>query len=176
MDPLSQQPSPKIFEDSSLQLCSRSSTSYAALPCLPSLSQYPQSNWKDAGPKNGLPAVGQKLADLVSRLQSAYQLTTAGKFTEAISSFRSILLSIPLLVVESKTEEQEAQQLLTICTNYLVGLAMETKRKELPKSNVQEQVRVCEMAAYFTHCNLQPVHQVDIMCDVSSSQTNKMIH
>jgi len=133
---------------------------YAALPCLPSLSQYPQSNWKDAGPKNGLPAVGQKLADLVSRLQSAYQLTTAGKFTEAISSFRSILLSIPLLVVESKTEEQEAQQLLTICTNYLVGLAMETKRKELPKSNVQEQVRVCEMAAYFTHCNLQPVHQV----------------
>merc|ERR1711915_598276 len=95
-----------------------------------------------------------------SRLQSAYQLTTAGKFTEAISSFRSILLSIPLLVVESKTEEQEAQQLLTICTNYLVGLAMETKRKELPKSNVQEQVRVCEMAAYFTHCNLQPVHQV----------------
>jgi len=143
-----------------LSTFSRSSTSYAALPCLPSLSQYPQSNWKDAGPKNGLPAVGQKLADLVSRLQSAYQLTTAGKFTEAISSFRSILLSIPLLVVESKTEEQEAQQLLTICTNYLVGLAMETKRKELPKSNVQEQVRVCEMAAYFTHCNLQPVHQV----------------
>ena len=22
------------------------------------------------------------------------------------------------------------------------------------------QVRVCEMAAYFTHCNLQPVHQI----------------
>ena len=78
----------------------------------------------------------------------------------AITSFRSILLSIPLLVVESKNEEAEAQQLLGICTNYLVGLAMETRRKELPKSNVQEQVRVCEMAAYFTHCNLQPVHQV----------------
>merc|ERR1712227_1067540 len=73
---------------------------------------------------------------------------------------RSILLSIPLLVVEAKTEEAEATQLLQICTNYLVGLAMETKRKELPKSNVQEQIRVCEMAAYFTHCNLQPVHQV----------------
>merc|ERR1712142_1237058 len=55
---------------------------------------------------------------------------------------------------------QEAQQLLTICTSYLVGLAMESKRKELPKSTVEEQVRVCEMAAYFTHCNLQPVHQI----------------
>ena len=43
-------------------------------------------------------------------------------------------------MVESKTEEAEAQQLLGICTNYLVGLAMETKRKELPKSNVAEQV------------------------------------
>ena len=49
------------------------------------LSQYPQSNWKEAGPKTGLPAVGLKLADLVARLQSAYQLTTAGKFTEAIT-------------------------------------------------------------------------------------------
>ena len=98
--------------------------------------------------------------DLVARLQSAYQLTTSGKFTEAINSFRSILLSIPLLVVEFKNEEQEAQQLLNICTNYLVGLAMETKRKELPKASISEQVRVCEMAAYFTHCNLQPVHQV----------------
>ena len=139
---------------------SRSRASFTGLPGLPSLSQWPQSNWKEAGPKNGLPAVGLKLSDLVSRLQSAYQLTTGGKFTEAINSFRSILLSIPLLVVEAKTEEAEATQLLQICTNYLVGLAMETKRKELPKSNVQEQIRVCEMAAYFTHCNLQPVHQV----------------
>ena len=99
-------------------------------------------------------------SNLVSRLQSAYQLTTGGKFTEAINSFRSILLSIPLLVVEAKSEEAEATQLLQICTNYLVGLAMETERKELPKSNVKEQIRVCEMAAYFTHCILQPVHQV----------------
>merc|ERR550532_1358249 len=143
-----------------LSTFSRSSTAYSALPSLPSLGQYPQSNWKEAGHKQGLPAVGLKLADLVSRLQSAYQLTTSGKFTEAIASFRSILLSIPLLVVESKSEEQEAQQLLNICTNYLVGLSMETKRKELPKGTIAEQVRVCEMAAYFTHCSLQPVHQV----------------
>ena len=33
----------------------RSGTSFTALPLLPSLSGYPQSNWKDAGPKQGLP-------------------------------------------------------------------------------------------------------------------------
>ena len=42
----------------------------------------------------------------------------------------------------------------------LVGLMMESSRKEAPKATVADQKRVCEMAAYFTHCNLQPVHQV----------------
>ena len=37
---------------------------------------------------------------------------------------------------------------------------METARKELPKSNIEQQKRICEMAAYFTHCNLQPIHQI----------------
>ena len=138
----------------------RSRTSYTAIPGLPSLTGYPQSNWKDAGPKNGLPAVGLKLNDLVQRLQSCYQMTTAGKFTDATEKFRSILLSIPLLVVEAKQDEAEAMQLREICMNYLVGLTMEAKRKEHPKASLDDQKRICEMAAYFTHCNLQPVHQI----------------
>ena len=35
----------------------RSGTSFTALPLLPSLAGYPQSNWKDAGPKQGLPGI-----------------------------------------------------------------------------------------------------------------------
>ena len=58
------------------------------LPLVPPMQAYPQSNWKDAGPKHGLPAVGLKLNDLVQRLQSCYQLTTAGKFVDAIDKFR----------------------------------------------------------------------------------------
>jgi coatomer protein complex subunit alpha (xenin) len=140
----------------------RSTTTFTGLPLLPPLQAYPQSNWKDAGPKNGLPAVGLKLNDLVQRLQSCYQLTTAGKFVEAVEKFRTVLLSIPLLVVESKQDETEAIQLRDICMNYLVGLTMETVRKDMPKTSIEEQVRLCEMAAYFTHCNLQPIHQVQL--------------
>ena len=92
--------------------------------------------------------------------QGCYQMTTSGKFADAVNKFRAILLALPLLVVESKQDEAEAFQLREICTNYLVGLTMETRRKELPKGTAEEQKRVCEMAAYFTHCNLQPVHQV----------------
>ncbi len=47
--------------------------------------------------------------------------------------FRSILLWIPLLVVETKQEETEALQLREICCSYLVGLIMESARKDHPK-------------------------------------------
>lgn len=88
--------------------------------------------------------MGLKLNDLVQRLQSAYQLTTAGKFGDAIDKFRSILLSIPLLVVESKQDETEAFALKEVCKNYLVGLTMEAERKTLPKGTIEEQKRVSE--------------------------------
>lgn len=57
--------------------------------------------------KGGVPAVGLKLSELVQRLQLAYQLTTQGKFEDAVIKFRSILLSIPLLVVDNKQEISE---------------------------------------------------------------------
>lgn len=50
----------------------------------------------------------------------------------------------------------EAQQLIDICREYLVGLLMEIARKELPKV-IENAERNAEMAAYFTHCQLQPV-------------------
>jgi len=148
------------YKDHFMTSYSRSRTILVGMPSAPSIYCHPQSNWKDANPKNGLPAVGLKLNDLVSRLQSAYQLTTSGKFGDSIEKFRSILLSIPLLAVETKQEEMEAQQLREICCSYLVGLTMESARKEMPKATLDDQKRICEMAAYFTHCNLQPIHQV----------------
>lgn len=137
----------------------RSRTAYTAMPTLPSLFGHPLRNLKE-GPKNNVPAIGLKLADLVQRLQTCYQLTTAGKFNEAADRFRSLMLNIPLLVVETKQEISEAQQLLQICREYVVGLLMELDRKEQPKDTLEQQKRICEMAAYFTHCNLQPIHQV----------------
>ena len=138
----------------------RSKTSSTALPLLPALNNYPQCNWRDAKPNTGLPQVGLKLNELSDRLQSSYKLTTGGKFVEACENLRSILLSIPLLVVESKQDETEATQLREICMNYLTGLTMEIARKVQPNGTLEDKKRICEMAAYFTHCNLQPIHQI----------------
>lgn len=72
-------------------------------------SSYFSLSRKDAGLKNGVPAVGLKLNDLIQRLQLCYQLTTVGKFEEAVEKFRSILLSVPLLVVDNKQEIAEVR-------------------------------------------------------------------
>jgi len=138
----------------------RARTSYNAVPLAPSNFGYPLRNWEDATGKSGLPAVGIKLSQLAQRLQQCYRLTTDGKFADAVIKFRHLLLSVPLLVVNSKQEVAEAQQLIEICREYLVGLLLESARKERPKESVEDAKRNLEMAAYFTHCHLQPTHQI----------------
>jgi hypothetical protein len=54
--------------------------------------------------------------------QMGYQLTTGGKFSEAIDKFKLILMSVPMLVVDNRQEIAEAQQLLNICRDYIVGM------------------------------------------------------
>lgn len=130
------------------------------IPLLPSIFGYPHRNWREAGARGGLPAVSLKLTELVNKLQAAYQATTGGKFQSAVDKFRSVLLSIPLLVVDTKAQITEAQQLLSICREYILGLSMEIVRKDLPKSTLEDQIVLCEMAAYFTHCEIQPIHLI----------------
>jgi len=62
--------------------------------------------------------------------------------------------------VDNKEEVRKAQELIAICREYIVGLSMEAARKDLPKESLEDQKRSCEMAAYFTHSELQPIHQI----------------
>ncbi|XP_049880521.1 coatomer subunit alpha isoform X2 [Pectinophora gossypiella] len=148
------------YQETFLAMYARGRLTFGALPSTPPLVAQLHRNWKEASGKDLLPVVTSKLNDLVSQLQQCYQLTTAGKFTEAMERLQRIAQSVPLLHVETKPELSEAQQLLTICREYLLGLRMECARKAMPKNTLEEQKRTCEMAAYFTHCKLQPVHQI----------------
>jgi len=129
------------YQDLFMTTYSRSKTSFSAFPLTPSVSAFPHRQFRGSGPNGRAPAVGLKLSDLVQRLQVAensltgckilfkvtsfvkgcYQLTTGGKFAEAVDKFRATLLSIPLLVVESRQEIAEVQQLLQICKEYILG-------------------------------------------------------
>lgn len=63
---------------------------------------------------DALPAIGLKLTALAEALQNGYSLTTKGKFQEAIAAMRSILLSVPLLVLDSRNDQTEAEQVMSV--------------------------------------------------------------
>jgi len=125
-----------------------------ALPTFPGLPPLIQGLERS----KGLPLLTTSLASLIDILKLAYKATTAGKFQEAIVLFQKILAGLLFVVVSSRDEENEAFELLTLCREYLTGLKTEMKRKEVLSSG--DTGRVCELAAYFTHTNLQPGHLI----------------
>ncbi|XP_018015149.1 coatomer subunit alpha isoform X2 [Hyalella azteca] len=139
---------------------SHSRTSFPGAVGLPSLLAYPARNWRAAAQKDQLPVLGLTLRSCMDKLKEASQLTTVAKFTEAVAEFQAVLLCAPLLAVDTRQEVTEAQNLVRICKEYLVGIQMELQRKTLGKTSPEDIKRSLEMAAYFTHSDLQPGHQI----------------
>jgi len=102
---------------------------------------------------NGGPRLGVTLPMLVERLKGAYAFVTNGKFVEALEAFKNIMTAIALTVVKSKQQVNELRELLSICREYITALKMELLRKK-----TTDPARQMELAAYFTHCNLQTSH------------------
>ncbi|KAK6245497.1 WD40 repeat - like 10 [Theobroma cacao] len=129
---------------------------------LPTFSSAPvtlvavERGWTESASPNvrSPPALVFKFYQLEEKLKAGYKATTSGKFTEALRLFLSILHTIPLIVVDSRREVDDVKELIIIVKEYVLGLQMELKRRELKDNPVRQQ----ELAAYFTHCNLQPPH------------------
>eukprot|EP00667_Euglena_gracilis_P000339 EG_transcript_339 len=100
-----------------------------------------------------LPALCTSLAPLAEKLKAAYQLTTNGKFQEAQTAFRHIIHAVLFVIVDDKNQTGELKELLNISREYTAALRLELTRKEC-----KDAARQLELAAYFTHCNLQPTH------------------
>ena len=147
-----------------MQVYARSRTCFISLPNLAPIFSYPLRNFKEQIQSKALPAVGLKLNDLIQRLQNAYTLTTNGKFQESIDQFRSILLSVPLLVVDSKQEIVEAQQLIEICKEYIVGLQMELYRKDLPEGPKQCEVRIYMYSRLYNKFIFKTIIFIQVSC------------
>jgi len=101
----------------------------------------------------GMPQLGVTMPMLAGHLKGAYGLVTNGKFQEALDAFKHIITGIALTVVKSKQQVNELRELLSICREYISALRMELLRKK-----TTDPARQMELAAYFTHCNLQASH------------------
>ncbi|CAM6027816.1 unnamed protein product [Sphagnum balticum] len=135
--------------------------SHTSLPTMVSLPVLPLAllrGWSETASPNvrGLPALVYKLSSLEEKLKVAYKTTTEGKFTEALRLFINILHIIPVVVVDSRKEVDEVKELLGIAKDYALALRIELKRKDPALKD--DPVRQAELAAYFTHCTLQPTH------------------
>lgn len=104
-----------------------------------------------------LPALCSSVAVQIERLKVAYRSTTRGVFPEALSQFVEIIQALSLVVVSTKQAKAEVEELRDLCREYITGLRMELFKKGLPAT---QKVQALELAAYFTHCGLQPIHRV----------------
>ncbi|RAL47359.1 hypothetical protein DM860_013324 [Cuscuta australis] len=127
-----------------------------AFSSAPVISTAVERGWSDSASPNvrGPPALVFNFSQLEEKLKAGYKLTTQGKFPEALRTFLNILHTIPVVVVESRREVDEVKELVVIVKEYVLALQMELKRKEMGDNPVRQQ----ELAAYFTHCNLQLPH------------------
>jgi len=150
------------FKAAFLAAFAQSRTATVGMASAPPLMVGINRNWKDApsgGSKqwrNPLPAVGVKLETLAGpMLQAAYQAFKNGKFGPCAEKMRAILYKLPVLVLESREEVEDVEGLLVLVREYITGCEIELHRKEVGKADPK---RNCELAAYFTHCDLQPEH------------------
>ncbi|KAI9366723.1 coatomer WD associated region-domain-containing protein, partial [Zopfochytrium polystomum] len=106
------------------------------------------------GGEKKLPFQAITLQSVINKLQEAYSATASGGFSTALAIFETIIHQLIFVITTRKNEVEEIQQLLTVAREYILGLKMEISRKD-PSTPPK---RALELAAYFTHCQLQPLH------------------
>jgi coatomer protein complex subunit alpha (xenin) len=148
------------FKATFLAAYAQTRTAMVGMPSAPALIIGANRNFKDAAQagkqwRNPLPAIGVKLETLTGpMLQTAYQAFKNGKFENCADTMRKVLYKIPLLVLDGREEVEDAEGLLVLVREYIVGCEVEMARK-LAKD---DPARNAELAAYFTHVDLQPEH------------------
>ncbi|KYQ93446.1 WD40 repeat-containing protein [Tieghemostelium lacteum] len=108
--------------------------------------------------KHGQPYITYELGYLSEKLKQVYTLVGGGKFEEAVKQFTNILHTVIFCVVQDRNEFSELKTLIGICREYILGLTLRLKHQELVKQQPTAINRQMELAAYFTHCNMQEPH------------------
>jgi coatomer subunit alpha len=114
---------------------------------------YREANAKSASGKL-LPSVCIRVPPLLELLKQSYKHFTNAQFQECRDSLLEILHSIPLVPAASRAESNDIKELLDVSREYITAV-----RVKLAIADAGEDIiRGLELAAYFTHCNLQPAH------------------
>jgi coatomer protein complex subunit alpha (xenin) len=129
--------------------------SVPGIPGSPALHMPLLRNDTNGHPGNAsLPRTSLKMTTLVSGIKDGYRAFQGGKFNDSKACFQNVLTQIPLVVTENRSEAAEMKEMLEICREYITAIRIKAATAEVGS----DPVRSTELSAYFTHCNLQPVH------------------
>jgi coatomer protein complex subunit alpha (xenin) len=101
-----------------------------------------------------LPRTYLNTKDLVTGIRNGYRFFQGGKFSDSQGAFADVLTKIPMVVTGNRQEQSEIKEMMTICREYITAIRIKSAMAQAGA----DPVRSTELAAYFTHCNLQPVH------------------
>jgi coatomer subunit alpha len=117
------------------------------------------------------PAVPVTVASLSADMASVFRAFQAGDFSGTAAGCDAIFQRLPLCVARSKAEEKEVAQVLEAAREYKTAVLIESARKALNPE--EDPKRVLELAAYLTHCRLQPAHKI-LALDLAMSISFKL--
>ncbi|KAJ3234584.1 hypothetical protein HDU81_001312 [Chytriomyces hyalinus] len=137
-----------IFQSSKVYLSGNASVAPLSIPI------HRAAGEESKGGRAMFPYQILSVAGMITKLQEAYTSTAGGKFSQALDFFVNIIQSLLFTVASRRSESDEIQQLLVVAREYILGLKMELSRRD-PSTAPK---RAIELAAYFTHCQLQPLH------------------
>merc|ERR1712232_1524124 len=144
-----------VLKDKMLGCYLGSMLSVPGVPGCPSMSMPLLRNDSSGHPGNdSLPRTSVKMKTLINGIKNGYRAFQGGKFNDYKAAFQKVLTQIPLVVTDTKVEGGEMKEMLEICREYITAIRIKGAMTDVAK----DPVRSTELAAFFTHCNLQPVH------------------
>ncbi|KAI8339598.1 coatomer protein alpha subunit [Chlamydoabsidia padenii] len=111
--------------------------------------------------RTSLPPALYNVDNLSRMLQVGYRLFSSGRLAAISVQFKTVLHAALFTVASDQKEADEVGLLIDICREYITGVALEQARRSITAaaaSDPKQQKRALELAAYFTHCQLQSAH------------------
>jgi coatomer protein complex subunit alpha (xenin) len=137
----------------------RSSHTYLSpLASLPPLQLHIRRDPTESSLSRVLPVAVQSLRHIRAELSEGLRAVSGAKLPEAQTIFRSVLQSLLFVAVSTDEEAKEWRDTVTTAREYLLGVSIELERRRVATEEPDNVKRGLELAAYFTHCQLQPPH------------------
>lgn len=127
---------------------------------LPSIEVALRRNTDEAERSSALPARARTVQDIgAGELQEAYRAVNSNRLEEAETIFRTVLHQLVLTAGANEAEGNEILDLIVLCREYLVGIAVILHQRRLLVEEPENRARQLELAALFTHAEMQPPHK-----------------